>query len=461
MSVVNGRITGMTKALGQNNDGDLQVMFGSTQKNVAWYFDPANTDLNVMALFKPFDYNAGFSVDSAGAAARLAANKSVRCGFGNIPTISPSTFQSNPARWVYTSPSGAPGHPRRVDDFEGYNKFCSAPFVLEMEAQYTTGQAIIGKLLTNHRVDDVAGYNFEWDDNVTLEDLLMDSRQNNVYVHLFIKKTGGSGPVAVGTTNVVIITNDYQGNALPLTALAPNNSVRGTGVEGQFWLYPNGNGNDPAIPVLQGAIAGDTFDVCAAFGTIPDGVVSGNYRVYTSIPQMTWHSLNLDGGNCFASFSMSQLVNNVSGSISYVLLQATNDYFTDQYDNYFRKFIIKAVRASVATGSLNTGSSVNMVFRLSFDGGEGTMYGLIGAIQNNEIVENNTFAQTFALQSNQNYTEYFCDESTGFTDRFFWALWDGDPDDTFQVGVSCSVERQDYPDVSLTPGSSNVVHFND
>lgn len=466
MAVSNGRITGMGKVIGVNNDGDLQVMFGSSQKSKAWYFNPANTHLNVMALNKPFDYNGTFTLDAAGVAARLAANRSVRCGFGSIPTISPSTFQTAKAQWVYNSPDGTPGHPRRAHDFEGYNKYASAPLLLVMDEQYTAGQAIRVRILTNHRVDDEPGYNFEWADNVTIEELLMDSRNSNNYVHLFIKKTSGTG---AGTLNIVILEKDYVGTAMSLTDLAPNSAQRGTGVEGMFYLYPNGDGgNCPAIPVLQNAVSGDTFDVCAAFGTIPDGVISGYYKVYTSIPSMTWYSLNLNGSNNQASFSMTQLVNNVSGSISYVLLQATSDYFTDQYDNHYRKFIIKAIRASITTGPLYTGGAVSMNFRLAMDGSEGTMTGFIGVIRNNEIAETDqygnsysNFTETFSLQSNQSYTEYFCDESAGFTDRYFWALWGGDPDDTYQLGVACTVIRQSYPNVSLAPGSSNVVHFND
>ena len=414
--------------------------------------------ISEMARYKPFiNGNPAFASDAAYESARAAA----RYGFGSIPTISPSTFQTAPARWTYSRPTaGQPSQWFRALDFDGYAEGCCPPFVLDMWEQYIAGQALIFKLLTNHRVDEAENhqYDFKGQYNLILEELLLSDRQSNEYVHLFIKKTSGTGS---GTLNIVILTNDYEGTAIPLTALAPNNAQR-LGVEAMIYLYPNGNGaNFPAIPVLQSASSGDTFDVCAAFGTIPDGVVSGYYRVYTSIPSMTWKSLNLDGSNNLASFSMTMMTNNVSGSISYVLLQATSDYFTDPYDNHYRKFIIKAVRASVTTGTLNTGEAVNMNFTITFDGGLGTMYGRIGSVVNNDIVDMNTFTETFALYSNQSYTEYFCNESTGFTDRYFWALYDNDPDDTYQLGVSCVVARTSYPNVNLTDGASNVVHYTD
>ena len=458
MAVLNGRITDMQIPIAKDGSGDLQVMFNApTVMNKDWFFDPANTHLNLMAMHKPFDH-AGIFIDDQ---SRLAANKSVRCGFGSIPEINPATFQSSPAQWSYQTPAGTHGHWRRVQDFEGYNSHASAPFLMVVSDQLVAGQELQVQILTNHRVDDQPGYNFEWADNVTLEELLMDSRQSGYFIHLFIKNTSGTGPVAVGTMNIVTVAKDRDGYSSPLTVLAPASQNRGDGVEAFFELYPDGDGNHcPAIPVLQGAVAGDTFAVCAAFGSIPDSIGNDYYKVYTSIPQMTWRSLNLDGHNNFASFAVIQLANNITGSISIIELVDGYEDFTDQYDNKFHKYIIKKLRASVVTGQLYESGDVRMSLELSFfDGEQGLGVGFVGHIENNRIVQD-SLSESLDISSNTTRTVYLCDETTGLTNIFYWAMWDNDPDNRYyQLGAACAVHRAHYQDVNLDAGESNIVQW--
>ena len=80
MAVVNNRIVGMGTAIAPDNTGDLQVIFGTSQKNKAWFFETA--DINVFSKDKPFVYaQEVFALDSAGKAARREAARKTRYGF--------------------------------------------------------------------------------------------------------------------------------------------------------------------------------------------------------------------------------------------------------------------------------------------------------------------------------------------------------------------------------------------
>ena len=426
----------------------------------------ANGLFNAMAKHKAFKSSApGYAYDKnqstpeTRSPLRVAALLAARCGFGNVPTISPSSFLTNPAKWVYNRPTqGAPNERFRPMDFDGYNVLASTPFVLDMDEQNIVGQGIMVRLLTNHRVDDA--YNsqndYQWGQNCTFGGLLMSDVSAYNYVTLFIMKTSGTG---AGTINIVVL-NCTTAGLLPTNP--PNEDY---GAEVMFTIYPNGSGSgNPAIPVLQNASDGDTFAVCACYGTIPTGSFSPTeyYKVYSGspLPSQNWFSLNFTGANDRQSFSMMSLPNNISGSVSYVLLEATNDYWTDpNTGNYYRKYIIKAVRISVTTGVLYSSGSVSVQFTINFDGGgsQASMYGFIGYVTNNRLVPMESYSETFQLNSNETVTKHFCNETTGFTDRYFWALWDGDPDDTYQVAVTCVAKRQDFPQKWLNTGESNVV----
>ena len=136
MAVVNNRIVGMGTAIAPDNTGDLQVIFGTSQKNKAWFFETA--DINVFSKDKPFVYaQEVFALDSTGKAARREAARKTRYGFAvQNGHIAPSAGVT----WAYTRPNGnLLTQPRRTDDFEGYYKLAPCPFKIEVDVRKGTG----------------------------------------------------------------------------------------------------------------------------------------------------------------------------------------------------------------------------------------------------------------------------------------------------------------------------------
>lgn len=85
--------------------------------------------INIFAKYKPFPYNGMWNNDSAGKAARLAANQSTNYAL-TIPTFtnwstlitgSPSRFDT---KWIYNKPAGTSLQPLRALDFDGYMSHC-------------------------------------------------------------------------------------------------------------------------------------------------------------------------------------------------------------------------------------------------------------------------------------------------------------------------------------------------
>jgi len=135
MAVVNNRIVNMGVAIAPDNTGDLQVVFGTSRKEKAWFF--ASADINPFSLDKPFIYpQEVFAIGSANKAARRAAARRTRYGFNVTGQIAPSAGNT----WVYQRPNGdLLTQPRRTDDFEGYYKLAPCPFKIEAEVRKGTG----------------------------------------------------------------------------------------------------------------------------------------------------------------------------------------------------------------------------------------------------------------------------------------------------------------------------------
>ena len=128
MAVVNGRIVGMGRVIAADGQGDLQVMFQSSQMSKAWYFDPTrNTRINKWSAYKPFRYNGRFpDLFTDNNSARRAAAQSVNFGL-KAPTARQNDFTLTFGDvWTYDYPQQNID-PLRTQDFEGYWDGAPAP----------------------------------------------------------------------------------------------------------------------------------------------------------------------------------------------------------------------------------------------------------------------------------------------------------------------------------------------
>lgn len=120
MSVSSGIITNMGKKLGVSSDGDLQVVFSTSQTGQAWFF--ASAPIRMGAKYKPFNNT---SVTFADMNARNTARANANYGL-TIPTMTQAEIQAMTGDgWTLHRPNGT-SYPRRAQDFEGY--YNAAPY---------------------------------------------------------------------------------------------------------------------------------------------------------------------------------------------------------------------------------------------------------------------------------------------------------------------------------------------
>ena len=129
----------MGKKLGVSNDGELQDVFGSSQKSHAYFFSDA-VDINMFAKYKPFIpasgsgyYNDHFTAadgtpNTTGDRYTAASN----AYFGLTPPAKRATANlvataiTGGDKWVYTRPVQGQ-NPLRALDFEGYDHLAPPP----------------------------------------------------------------------------------------------------------------------------------------------------------------------------------------------------------------------------------------------------------------------------------------------------------------------------------------------
>lgn len=117
----------ISKKLGVNADGDLQVCFGSSQTSQYWYFVTNAANINKWARFKPFRHPSGanyFDHYDDNASTRKAAAASVNYGL-SAPQPQQNFLNTFGNEWTYDHCQS--GDQMESWDFEGYNGDASAP----------------------------------------------------------------------------------------------------------------------------------------------------------------------------------------------------------------------------------------------------------------------------------------------------------------------------------------------
>lgn len=140
MSVSNGKISArMGKKIGVNGDGDLQVVFGTSQKKHSWFFESA--PINIYSAHKPFRsstiYSDHYDSQNSQRYAWLSANS---FGISANTTLNRSIGAQDPY-WKYAKPRGASyNEPYRAWDFELYNHNAACPMLATNIPLSTNGQ---------------------------------------------------------------------------------------------------------------------------------------------------------------------------------------------------------------------------------------------------------------------------------------------------------------------------------
>ena len=278
MAVVNNKIIGMGTAIAPDNTGDLQVIFGTSQKEKSWFFETA--DIDVFSIHKPFVYpQEVFNLDAAGAAARLTAARMTRFGFAvENGHIAPSAGNT----WVYTRPNGnLLTQPRRTDDFEGYYHKAPCPFKIEAEVRKGTGHyaSIKGYISVLLSVNSAVSSLWEEDYSMGIQDFFnaastegADDLWDYYYIAFkIINKTRGStyAPTVIVTNKTLkdaFANSNYYGFQFPE-------------VTQDQWNY---------LGILDEAHEGDTLEIMAFLNNQVSITTGRDYAVFTGNDAAFW-----------------------------------------------------------------------------------------------------------------------------------------------------------------------------
>lgn len=194
---------------------------------------------------------------------------STRYGFGGglLPTLNLS--QNSPQNdWVYYPPRGAANNEWfRIRDFEGYVQDACSPLAITVGQLVYDGESqilIFGDGYSNAIRGD--GHTWVADESLSIMELLHSggtTYEGNYIAFLLIDKTASTHNKNLIVTNKTIsnlVNNEYSHYI--------------------FKIYAEGNGDDPAVPILSQSNSGHTFQIimCLMTGNYP---TIGNYAVFT------------------------------------------------------------------------------------------------------------------------------------------------------------------------------------
>lgn len=278
MAVVNNKIIGMGTAIAPDNTGDLQVIFGTSQKEKSWFFETA--DIDVFSIHKPFVYpQEVFNLDAAGAAARLTAARMTRFGFAvENGHIAPSAGNT----WVYTRPNGnLLTQPRRTDDFEGYYHKAPCPFKIEAEVRKGTGAyaSIKGYISVMLSVNSAVSSLWEEDYSMGIQDFFNAASTEGAddlwdYYHIAFKIINKSRGSTYAPT--VIVTKWTLKDVFTNANYAYFNFPE---VTQDQWNY---------LGILDEASEGDTLEIMAYLNNQVTTQAGHDYEVFTGSAAAFW-----------------------------------------------------------------------------------------------------------------------------------------------------------------------------
>jgi hypothetical protein len=268
----------MGTAIAPDNTGDLQVIFGTSQKEKSWFFETA--DIDVFSIHKPFVYpQEVFNLDAAGAAARLTAARMTRFGFAvNNGHIAPSAGET----WVYTRPNGnLLTQPRRTDDFEGYYHKAPCPFKIEAEVRKGTGAyaSIKGYISVMLSVNSAVSSLWEEDYSMGIQDFFNAASSEGAddlwdYYHIAFK-----------------IVNKSRGSTYAPTVIVTNTTLKDwfTNSEFAYFNFPEVTQDQwNYLGILDQASEGDVLEIMAFLNSPVTTQAGHDYEVFTGNDAAFW-----------------------------------------------------------------------------------------------------------------------------------------------------------------------------
>ena len=277
MAVVNNRIVNMGVAIAPDNTGDLQVIFGTSRKEKAWFF--ASADINPFSLSKPFIYPVEvLAIGSANRAARLDLARRTRYGFN----VTGQTAPSAGSPWTYQRPNGnLLTQPRRTDDFEGYYKLAPCPFKIEAEVRKGTGAyaSIKGYISVILSVNDAVSSLWERDYCMGIKDFFDSAATAGTddlwdYYHIAFKIVNKSRGSTYAPT--VIVTKWTLKDVFTNANYAYFNFPE---VTQDQWNY---------LGILDEASEGDTLEIMAYLNNQVTTQAGHDYEVFTGNAAAFW-----------------------------------------------------------------------------------------------------------------------------------------------------------------------------
>jgi len=405
MAVVNNKIIGMGTAIAPDNTGDLQVIFGTSQKEKSWFFETA--DIDVFSIHKPFVYpQEVFNLDAAGAAARLTAARMTRFGFAvENGHIAPSAGET----WVYTRPNGnLLTQPRRTDDFEGYYHKAPCPFKIEAEVRKGTGAyaSIKGYISVMLSVNSAVSSLWEEDYSMGIQDFFNAASTEGAddlwdYYHIAFK-----------------IVNKSRGSTYAPTVIVTNTTLKDwfTNSEFAYFNFPEVTQDQwNYLGILDEAHEGDTLEIMAYLNNQVTTQAGHDYEVFTGNDAAFWtagFSLAFKAGVDRVETAVMSMysISGTTGSITSVTNRddgvVTPTYQGQPMTNLPARAFLNTVNMSIDTrgassdwSMLPNGLSVSLVIEIEIIS---TSYAEVMFAPDNEITHNSVL-ETIVKNNHMTY----------------------------------------------------------
>ena len=355
MSVSNGRITGPGTKLGENGNGDLQVVFGVSNKSHAWYF--VSAPINIFSKYKPVTLPQAYG-DIPGPLTE-AQYKAANYGL----TINGYNGYKQNGSWSYArvtrmqrymdfyGPSGAAyGYDhneeapmKMISTNQTWNKFSSAFPGLSGSIKFKTGgQSYPQSVNSRLNIEDLVVNNYS---SFSLADAYLVLALDSSHYVICPNK------LSAGATGSSINLSNYPDSAL--TTYLKSAAV------GQYTLYLFLSNRSDAVgwslpmPVVSSFkfTIQDEFWLNVILNRVTVAVGSVSVGSYSGAAVAHWLTVNVGGSTVNAKTYVSGLQDSTVVTMSYDFRVSRKSGFTDSGWSLSASKVLDATRILSASGA--------------------------------------------------------------------------------------------------------------